>query len=52
MKRGSNASDEQPSNDEGNGRKCGRERPDLVSDDGVLGYQPSDTAENSTTAKM
>ena len=33
-----NASDEQSSNDEGNGRKCDRERPDQVFDDGVSGY--------------
>ena len=46
-----NASDEQPSHDEGNGRKCGRERPDQVSDDGVSRYQPSDTTQNSTTTK-
>ena len=33
-----NASDEQSSNDEGNGRKCDREQPDQVFDDGVSGY--------------
>ena len=40
MKCGSrdNASDEQSSNDEGNGRKCDREQPDQVFDDGVSGY--------------
>ena len=46
-----NASDEQSSNDEGNGRKCDCEQPDQVFDDGVSQYRPSDTAQNSTTAK-
>ena len=32
-----NASDGQSSNDEGNGRKCDREQPDKVFDDGVFG---------------
>ena len=47
-----NASDEQSSNDEGNGRKRDCERPDQVSDDGVSRYRPSDTDQNSTTTKM
>ena len=47
-----NASDEQSSNDEGNGRKCDCEQPDQVFDDGVLGYRTSDPAHYSTTTKM
>ena len=47
-----NASDGQPSNDEGNGRKRDREQPDEVHDDGVLQYRMSDTAQNSTSTKM
>ena len=47
-----NASDEQPSNDEENGRKCDRARPDQVFDDGVSGYQTSDPAHYTTTTKM
>ena len=47
-----NASDGQSSNDEGNGRKCDREQSDQVFDDGVLQYQTSDTAQNSTNTKM
>ena len=47
-----NASDEQSSNDEGNGRKCDRERPDQVFDDGVSGYRMSDPAHYATTTKM
>ena len=46
-----NASDGQPSNDEGDGRKCGHEQPDQVSDDGVSGYCTFDTTSNSTTTK-
>ena len=46
-----NASDEQSSNDEGNGRKCDPEQPDQVFDDGVSGYRTFDTAQNSTTTK-
>ena len=33
-----NASDEQSSNDEGNGRKCDHEQPDEIFDDGVSRY--------------
>ena len=53
MKHGSrdNASDEQSSNDEGNGRKCNRAQPDQVFDDGVLGYRMSDPAHYTTTTK-
>ena len=53
MKHGSrnNASNEQSSNDEGNGRKCDRARPDQVFDDGVLGYRTSDPAHYTTTTK-
>ena len=47
-----NASDEQSSNDEENGRKCNREQSDQVFDDGVSRYQTSDTAQNSTNTKM
>ena len=47
-----NASDEQSSNDEGNGRKCEREWPDQVLDDGVSGYRTSDPAHYTTTTKM
>ena len=47
-----NASNEQSSNDEGNGRKCDRERPDQVFDDGVSGYRTSDPAHYTTTTKM
>ena len=47
-----NASDGQSSNDEGSGRKCDREQPDKVFDDGVSGYRTSGTAQNSTTTKM
>ena len=46
-----NASDEQSSNDEGNGRKCDHEQPDKIFDDGVLGYRTSDPAYYSTTTK-
>ena len=46
-----NASDEQSSNDEGNGRKCDREQPDEVFDDGVSGYRTSDPTHYSTTIK-
>ena len=46
-----NASNEQSSNDEGNGRKCDCEQPDQVFNDGVSGYRTSDTAQNSTTTK-
>ena len=53
-KRGSwdNASDGQSSNDEGNGRKCDREQSDQVLDDGVSGYQMSDTVHYTKTTKM
>ena len=53
MKRGSrdNASDEQSSNDEGNGRKCDSKRPDQVFDDEVSGYRTSDTAYYTKTTK-
>ena len=53
MKRGSrdNASDEQSSNDEGNGRKRDRARPDQVFDDGVSGYRTSDPTHYTTTTK-
>ena len=47
-----NASDEQSSNDEGNGRKCDREQPDQVFNDGVLGYRTSDPAHYSTATKI
>ena len=47
-----NASDEQSSNDEGNGRKCDHEQPDKIFDDGVSGYRMSDPAYYSTTTKM
>ena len=52
-KRGSwdNASDEQPSNDEGNGRKRDREQSDKVLDDGVSGYRTSDTVHYTKTTK-
>ena len=46
-----NASDEQSSNDEGNGRKCDHERPDQVFDDGVSRNRTSDSAYYSTTTK-
>ena len=46
-----NASDEQSSNDEGNGRKCNHEQPDQVSDEGVSGYRTSDPAYYSTDTK-
>ena len=46
-----NASDEQSSNDEGNGRKCNREQPDQVFDDGVSGYRTSDPTHYTTTTK-
>ena len=46
-----NASDEQSSNDEGNGRKHNRARPDQVFDDGVSGYRMSDPAHYTTTTK-
>ena len=54
MKRGSrdNASDEQSSNDEGNGRKRDHARSDQVFDDGVSGYLMSDPAHYTTTTKM
>ena len=53
-KRGSrdNASDGQSSNDEGNGRKCDREQPDQVFDDGVSGYRMSDTVHYTKATKM
>ena len=53
MKRGSrdNASDEQSSNDEGNGRKRNRAQPDQVFDDGVSGYRMSDPTHYTTTTK-
>ena len=47
-----NASDGQSSNDEGNGRKCNREQPDQVFDDGVSGYRTSDPAYYATSTKM
>ena len=47
-----NASDEQSSNDEGNGRKCDREQPDQVFNDGVSGYRTSDPTHYSTATKM
>ena len=47
-----NASDGQSSNDEGNGRKCDREQPDQVFDDGVSGYRTSDPAYYATSTKM
>ena len=47
-----NASDGQSSNDEGNGRKCDREQPDQVFDDGVSGYRTSDPAHYATSTKM
>ena len=47
-----NASDEQSSNDEGNGRKCDREQPDQVFNDGVPGYKTSDPNHYTTTTKM
>ena len=47
-----NASDEQSSNDEGNGRKRDHEQSDQVFDDGVLRYRTSNTAQNSTITKM
>ena len=47
-----NASDEQSSNDEGNGRKCDREQPDQVFNDGVSGYRTSDPIHSATTTKM
>ena len=46
-----NASHEQSSDDEGNGRKCHREQSDQVFDDGVSGYPTSDPAHNTTTTK-
>ena len=46
-----NASDEQSSNDEGNGRKCDRAWPDQVFDDGVLGYWTTDPTHYTTTTK-
>ena len=46
-----NASNGQSSNDEGNGRKCNREQPDQVFDDGVSGYSMSDPAHYTTTTK-
>ena len=46
-----NASDEQSSNDEGNGRKCDREQPDQVFDDGVSGYKMANPAHYATTTK-
>ena len=53
MKCGSrdNASEGQPSNDEGDGRKCDYEQSDQVYDDGVSRYQMSNTAYNSTDTK-
>ena len=53
MKRGSrdNASNEQSSNDEGNGRKCDSEQPDQVFNDGVSGYSTPDTAYYTKTTK-
>ena len=52
-KRGSwdNASDEQSSNDEENGRKHNREQSDKVLDDGVSGYRTSDTVHYTKTTK-
>ena len=52
-KRGSrdNASNEQPSNDEGNGRKRDCARPDQVFDDGVSGYRTSHPTHYTTTTK-
>ena len=52
-KRGSrdNASDGQSSNDEANGRKCDREQSDQVFDDGVSGYQTSNTVHYTKTTK-
>ena len=47
-----NASDEQSSNDEGNGRKRDREQSDKVLDDGVSGYRTSDTVHYTKTTKM
>ena len=46
-----NASDGQSSNDEGNGRKCDREQPDQVFDDGVLGYRTADPTHYATATK-
>ena len=52
-KRGSrdNASDEQSRNAEGNGRKGNRERSDQIPDDGVLGFQAAEPANNARTTK-
>ena len=46
------ASDEQPSNDEGDGRKHDCARPDQISDDGVSRYRMSNVAQNSTITKL
>ena len=46
-----NASDGQSSNDEGNGRKCDREQPDQVFNDGVPGYRTADPTHYSTATK-
>ena len=46
-----NASNGQSSNDEANGRKCDREQSDQVCDDGVSGYQTSDTVHYTKTTK-
>ena len=47
-----NASDEQSSNDEGNGRKCYRAQPDQVFDDGVSGCRTSDPTHYTPITKM
>ena len=46
-----NASDEQPQCNEGNDRKRNCQQSAQVFDDGVLGYQTSDPAQNTTTTK-
>ena len=47
-----NASDGQSPNDEGNGRKCYREQPDQVFNDGVSGCRMPDTAHYTKTTTM
>ena len=46
-----NASNEQSQCAEGNGRKGNRERSDKVFDDGVLGFQAPEPAQNTRTTK-
>ena len=47
-----NASNDQLSNDEETGRRCGREQPDQVFNDGVSGYRAPDPSHYTTTTKM